>query len=95
MGDFYDLALRRKVEIDRLRVQLAEKTAELLEADQRINELEDELGYVHRERDDAERQLDDVMVRPCSVCGVAAGDPCVTPLAYRMPKPHTTRNSQP
>ena len=26
---------------------------------------------------------------PCPVCHVDVGQPCITPLAYRMPQPHT------
>ena len=94
MGDFYDLALRRKVEIDRLRVELAEKTRDLVEADREIKALHDELDYCRQECDDLEKQLDPLS-QPCSVCGAQPSEPCETPLRYRMPKPHTTRNSPP
>jgi len=101
MGDFYDLATRRKVELDQVRAdlnraetELAQCRLDLRDADREIKALRDELDYVHQERDDLERQLDPLSA-PCSVCGAQPFEPCETPLRYRMPKPHTTRNAQP
>lgn len=67
VGDFYDLAVRRRIEAEKLRLelreargQLAEKYGELLDADREIRALRDELDYAHSEIDDLQRQVDEL-----------------------------------
>jgi hypothetical protein len=82
---------RLKTRLSVVEAELDQALLDLLETDRDNLRLRDELDDAHQERDDAERQLGDVLDRPCPVCKARPGDPCITPLAYRMPKPHTKR----
>ena len=104
VGDFYDLAMKRKVEIDRLRVELAEKdwenkglriqlaerTATCWKRTGRSKRSMTSLDYCRQECDDLEKQLDAVVVSRVRCVG-RSREPCETPLQYPMPKPHTLR----